>query len=281
MPLASVLMLQETREVISQHLAFVKWKDSAFSTEQLKHPRWLLGARPKNTIEAFQEVLTVTPMAQVMLMELHIATFNEATRRVRPSVRGRLRPTPETFEKMVDFACVFAALRKAAKGATSDKEVDGKLVTAFMARCLACKIVSYCHCVCRVLWCAVFKLEFVINMSSTFLSFGKPRDYVVDIEAVIASKNPAFRLSSLSVWEDIISPPTLPKVLEDTSGADILEVTQKALDAKFHEVKIKLAADCETMSKFNSEQRKFQSKNHVAKVMHEKTQNETGKQLLS
>lgn len=48
-------MLQETREVMSHHLAFVKWKDSAFSTEQLKHPRWLLGARPKNTIEAFQD----------------------------------------------------------------------------------------------------------------------------------------------------------------------------------------------------------------------------------
>ena len=99
----------------------------------------------------------MTPMAQVMLMELHIATFNEATRRVRPSVRGRLRPTPETFEKMVDFACVFAALRKAAKGATSDKEVDGKLVTAFMARCLACKIVSVGGLLCHtVTVCVVF-----------------------------------------------------------------------------------------------------------------------------
>ena len=103
----------------------------------------------------------------------------------------------------------------------------------------------------------------------------------MDIEAVISSKNPGFRLSTLAVWEDIIAPPTLPKILEDTSGADVLEVAEKALDAKFQEVRIKLAADCEAMSKFNSEQRKFQSKSHVAKVMHEKTQNETGKKLLS
>ncbi len=97
----------------------------------------------------------MTPMAQLMLMELHIATFNEATRRVRPSAHGRLRPTAEAFEKMVDFACVFAALRQAAKRVSSNREVDGQLVKAFMARCLACKILQIvsvsgllCHTVC-------------------------------------------------------------------------------------------------------------------------------------
>ena len=99
----------------------------------------------------------------------------------------------------------------------------------------------------------------------------------MDIEAVVASKNPAFRLSSLSIWEDIIQPPSIPKVLEESAGADVLEAQEKALDSKFHEVKIRLAADCEAMTKFNAEKKKVISKTHVAKVMHEKTQNETGR----
>jgi len=107
------------------------------------------------------------------------------------------------------------------------------------------------------------------------------RDYFTDIEAVVASKNPAFRLSSLSVWEDIIQPPSIPKVLEEGASADLLAAQEKALDSKFNEVKILLAADCEVMSKFNAEKKKVVSKTHVAKVMHEKTQNETGRKLLS
>lgn len=98
---------------------------------------------------------------------------------------------------------------------------------------------------------------------------------------MVASKNPAFRLSSLSVWEDIIQPPSLPKLLEDGASADVLAAQEKALDSKFNEVKILLAADCESMSKFNAEKKKVVSKTHVAKVMHEKTQNETGKKLPS
>lgn len=119
---------------MSQHLAFTKWKDSAFSTEQLKTSRWLLGARPKHCADGLDGLLTVSPQAQTMLMELHIKTFGEATRKMKVSARARARASPEDFEKTVDFACIFAALRNAAKTASSDKGVDTKLVEAFLAK---------------------------------------------------------------------------------------------------------------------------------------------------
>lgn len=122
---------------MSQHLQFVKWKESAFSTEQLKGVRWLLGARPRNIPEALHEALTVSPLAQTMLMELHIKRFGQATRRVKPSARRFARSSPEDFEKLVDYACVFAHLRQCARQATSDPKVDEKLLEAFMARCLS------------------------------------------------------------------------------------------------------------------------------------------------
>lgn len=106
------------------------------------------------------------------------------------------------------------------------------------------------------------------------------RDYFPDIEATIASKNPDFRLTSLAVWEDIISPPVVPKCFQDDLSADVLVAAEKAAESKFHEVKIRLASDCEAMTRFNAEKKRIESKMHVAKVMHEKTQMEAGKKKL-
>ena len=121
---------------MNNHLAFTKWKDSCFSTDQLKTTRWLLGARPKNAGQALAEYLTVTPLSQTMLMELHIKLFNEAARKVKPSARSRIRASSEEFEKLVDYACMFAALRNAAKLARCDSKVDEQLVNAFLSKLL-------------------------------------------------------------------------------------------------------------------------------------------------
>ena len=128
---------------MTNHLAFTKWKESAFSTEQLRSNRWLLNARPKNAPENFRDILTVSPMAQAMLIELHIHVFQAAVRRMTSkssTARSRVRATVEDFDKLVDFACVFAALRREAKMvcATADfAEVDQKLLDAFLAKQLA------------------------------------------------------------------------------------------------------------------------------------------------
>ena len=135
--------MQETREIMTQHLGFAKWKESAFSTEQLKGVRWLLGARPRGLPEALLEPLTMTPMAQSMMMQLHVKKFLQDTRRVKASAKKFVRASQEDFDKLSDYACIFAYLRQAAKVATSDSKVDDKLLEAFMARSLDVKSILY------------------------------------------------------------------------------------------------------------------------------------------
>ncbi|CAK9088579.1 Uncharacterized protein SCF082_LOCUS41831 [Durusdinium trenchii] len=230
---------KESRDIMNNHLTFTKWKDSAFSTEQLRTTRWLLGARPKNTVENYQDMLTVTAQAQCMLMELHIKCFTNATRRMKASARNRARANAEEFDKLVDFACVFSYIRQCAKRATAKPDVDAKLLSAFLSK-----------------------------------------DYFQDIEAVIASRNPQFRVQSLVVWQDIVEPPALPTVLQGDESADLIAAQELASASKFNEVHIKLTADCLAMSRFNAEKAKLSSKRHVAKVLHEKNQLATGKKVV-
>ena len=126
-----------------QHLAFTKWRDSAFSTEQLRTVRWLLGAKPKNLPDSLADILTVSSQAQSMLIELHIRSFNEATRRLKPSAWSRKRASAEEFDKLVDFACMYSHLRGEAKKVNSDASVDAKLVNAFLAKSFGLKGLSY------------------------------------------------------------------------------------------------------------------------------------------
>ncbi|CAK8986598.1 Uncharacterized protein SCF082_LOCUS619 [Durusdinium trenchii] len=234
-----------TRDVMSQHLAFAKWRESAFSTDLLKGSRWLLGARPKGLPESLHEALVVTPESQTMLMQLHVKRFLQATRRVKPTQRGRARISPEEFDRLVDYSCMFAFLRQSAKTATSDPKVDEKLLEAFMARCLV------------GVW-----------------------DYFQDIEAVVTSKNPSFQLRSLIVWSDLVEPPMLPASLQGEESVDVLAAQEQASAAKFAEIKVKLAADCKAMNAFNSEKSQVAGKQHVTKVLHEKAQNETGSKVV-
>ncbi|CAK9115722.1 unnamed protein product [Durusdinium trenchii] len=231
---------EEAREIMSQHLTFTKWKDSAFSTEQLRTTRWLLGARPKNIPDGYHELLTVTPMAQEMLMDLHVKSFLRATRRVKSAARSRARLCADDFDRLVDFACVFAHIRKCAMRVVSkSRDVDSKLMAAFLAK-----------------------------------------DYYQDIEAVIASKNPEFRVQSLTVWQDIVEPPSLPTVLQGDESADLLAAQEAASATKFNELQIRLTADCEAMNKYNADKQKAESRKHVQRVLHEKNQLAVGKKVV-
>ena len=107
-----------------------------------------------------------------------------------------------------------------------------------------------------------------------------PRDYFQDVEAAVATKSSAFRLSSLAIWADLIEPPSLPPLLQGDEGNDVLLAQEQAADAKFKEVKVKLASDCQAMTNFNLEKSKVESKSHVLKVLHEKKQSEIGKKFL-
>ena len=97
----------------------------------------------------------------------------------------------------------------------------------------------------------------------------------------MASKNPEFQLRSLIVWTDLVEPPKMPQVLQGDEPSDVLAAQEQAQASKFAEVKVKLAADCQSMNKFNTEKNQAVGKQHVAKVLHEKAQLQAGSKLLS
>ena len=107
------------------------------------------------------------------------------------------------------------------------------------------------------------------------------RDYFSDVDALVTSKSPQFRLQSLAAWVDLVAPPALPSCLQAEATADVLAAQEQAAQSKFNEIKIRLAADCQSMNKYNQELDKSAGKLHVAKVLHEKTQLEKGKKLLN
>ena len=71
-----------------------------------------------------------------------------------------------------------------------------------------------------------------------------------------------------------------PTSLRGDAGADVLAAQEQATASKFSEVKIRLAADAHAMNQYNLELNKTAGKQHVAKVLHEKTQLATGKKSL-
>lgn len=93
-------------------------------------------------------------------------------------------------------------------------------------------------------------------------------------------KSPQFRAESLAVWQDIIAPPAIPASLQADSSADVLAAQEQASASKFNEVKARLAADCQAMNAYNLEKNKVAGKQHVAKVLQEKTQIANGKKTL-
>ena len=96
----------------------------------------------------------------------------------------------------------------------------------------------------------------------------------------MAFKSSQFRVEALSIWADIVSPPTLPASLQQESGADVLAAQEQAALSRFNEVKVRLASDCQAMNQYNLEKNKVAGKQHVAKVLHEKTQLAAGKTTL-
>ena len=102
------------------------------------------------------------------------------------------------------------------------------------------------------------------------------RDYFSDVEAVVASKNPEFKVRSLIVWTDLVEPPSLPQILQADDSADVLAAQEQAQASKFAEIKLKLASDCQAMNKWNMEKHQVEGKQHVAKVLHEKSQLQAG-----
>ena len=126
----------KAREVLAQHLDRHKWRDSAFSSEQMRSSRWVLGTSPKMQACPMKKALSVTEEAQCLHLRLVVHVFTEAGRRVRPTSRSRLRLSQEQFDKYCDFACIFAAaLAEARQLTTFTPEKEAQIMKCFFQKC--------------------------------------------------------------------------------------------------------------------------------------------------
>ncbi|CAJ1431217.1 unnamed protein product [Effrenium voratum] len=175
---------EESRQVLRQHLNHHKWRESAFSVEQFKGSRWLVGATPKSTCPPdMKQALTVTPESQRMHFELIVHTFVEGGRKLRPSARSRTRAAPEVFDRHADYACIFATILTAARQlSTWTAEKEEQLYKLFLQKA-----------------------------------------YFTDIEAAIVAKLDSWRVSHLAVWADYVEPKVPTITISDSVDIGIAE----------------------------------------------------------
>ncbi|CAK9062831.1 Uncharacterized protein SCF082_LOCUS32651 [Durusdinium trenchii] len=230
---------EASREVIRAHLDHAKWRESAFSTDQLRGSRWMIGTSPKSASRPpeLKRCLTVTEESQCMHLQLVVQSYVESGRRLRPSARSKMRLTPTQFDAYADFAAVYATtLQDARLLATWTPEKEAAVKKAFMQK-----------------------------------------DYFPDVEAAVASKLSTWKLSHLGLWSDLVEPPATPVKIHNAQ--ELMEMEDSANAAKFREIRAKLAQDCAAMTAFNANQAESKRRAHVVMVMHEKGQMQVGKEL--
>ena len=277
--------LKASRDVMRNHLDYAKFKESAFSTEQFRLQRWLLGVSPKaNTCPPeLKRCLTVTEESQKLHLQLVVSSYLEAGRRLRPSARPRMRLSASQFELYCDVACVYATtLQDARLLASWTKEKEAAVLKAFFQKILNSQFLNLFR-----LYFQKMKSErcFVFLTLNVCFSLGFPslhrmqlRDYWADIEAVIASKLSTWKLTHLGLWVDLVEPPSSPA--KPCTTSELMEMEDLANAAKFREIKAKVAQDVAEMTAYNAQQAESNRRTHVVKVMHEKGQIQIGKSFL-
>ena len=129
--------IKDARAVLQRHIDHVKWKDCAFSTEQLKGQRWMLGSTPKNCPTNLKKALTVSEMAQVLHFKLVIHCYQENGRRLRQSSKSRVRWSGAQFDAHCDLACVYsAALEEARELSHWNSEKEAAVIKALLQKFL-------------------------------------------------------------------------------------------------------------------------------------------------
>ena len=133
---------EAARMVMRSHLDHAKWKESAFATDQLRSSRWMLGSSPKaaGCPPELKRCLTVTEESQKLHLQLVVAAYLEAGRRLRPSSRPKMRLSPSQWDSFCDYACMFAtALKDGRLLSTWSDEKEAAVLKAFFQRLLVDK----------------------------------------------------------------------------------------------------------------------------------------------
>ncbi|CAK9060296.1 unnamed protein product [Durusdinium trenchii] len=132
----------DARAVMRAHVDHFKWSQCAFSTEQLRSQRWMLGASPKSSgcPGELKKCLTVTEQSQTIHFRLVIHSFVESTRRLRASSRAKMRLNSQSFDAYSDYACVMSyTLDEARKLSSFTEEKEETIMKAIMQKQL-CEI---------------------------------------------------------------------------------------------------------------------------------------------
>ncbi|CAK9013014.1 Uncharacterized protein SCF082_LOCUS11746 [Durusdinium trenchii] len=154
----------EARDVMAAHLHRHKWRESAFSVEQLKSSRWLVGSSPKMASCPVRGALTVAPESRVLHLQLVVHQFCEAGKKLRPSARPKMRLSSDAFDKACDFACIYTSVLQEARSLTTfTKEKEAEILRIFLQR-----------------------------------------DYMSEIDASVSSKLSTWQVQHLSLWTDYV-----------------------------------------------------------------------------
>eukprot|EP00438_Fugacium_kawagutii_P010744 Skav218260 [mRNA] locus=scaffold2035:149289:149987:+ [translate_table: standard] len=128
-----------SRKILTGHLNYHKWKESAFTAELLKTTRWLINACPRGCKEPFKSLLVVDAPAQEAFLANHIPHFLAVTRRMKATAKAKSRPSVQEWDEVVNYTCIMMQVRQEIETHLSDDEARREKVLqdledCFMAR---------------------------------------------------------------------------------------------------------------------------------------------------
>ena len=106
----------------------------------------------------------------------------------------------------------------------------------------------------------------------------KLRDYKSDVEAIVSSKLPTWKLNHFGLWSDMVEPPQAP--VPSATATELADLEEQAHQAKFREMRAKIAQDMSNMTRYNAQSEENKRRSHVVHVMHERAQAQVGKEFL-
>ncbi|CAK8992499.1 Uncharacterized protein SCF082_LOCUS3131, partial [Durusdinium trenchii] len=155
-------MTETSRSLLRSHLDHNKWEESGYSESILRLKRHMLNNAPKGLSPFWEKLLTVTPDVQ----QLHFRKYNHwwsiNSRRVKKSMRVRIRWTEDQWTTNVNQCCIFVFVLRHCQ---DDAQVTGEMID---------------------------------GMTTAFLN----GDYSQDLDAILVAKPVKFTPEMTGMWQD-------------------------------------------------------------------------------
>ncbi|CAK9084683.1 unnamed protein product, partial [Durusdinium trenchii] len=155
-------MTETSRSLLRSHLDHNKWEESGYSETILRLKRHMLNNAPKGLSPFWEKLLTVTPDVQ----QLHFRKYNHwwsiNSRRVKKSMRVRIRWTEDQWTTNVNQCCIFVFVLRHCQ---DDAQVTGEMID---------------------------------GMTTAFLN----GDYSQDLDAILVAKPVKFTPEMTGMWQD-------------------------------------------------------------------------------